>query len=194
MNHGPMKIPAFTMALLAAGVAAQAQPVIYAIDPTHTFVHFEAVHQGTSTLRGRFDRKEGQVSIDRAAGTGRAEITIDLGSVSTGVAALDGRLKGKDFFDTDTFPTAAFVGDRFSFSGDKVTGVAGRLSLLGKTLPVTLQAVRYNCYTNLLLRREVCGGDFETSIARSQWGMGFGLDRGVPDQIRLLIQIEAIRQ
>jgi polyisoprenoid-binding protein YceI len=40
----------------------------------------------------------------------------------------------------------------------------------------------------------VCGGDFETTIQRSQWGMNWGLDMGVPDNVRLLVQVEAIRQ
>jgi polyisoprenoid-binding protein YceI len=44
-----------------------------------------------------------------------------------------------------------------------------------------------------MLKREVCGGDFETTIARSQWGIVYGLP-GIPDNIRLLIQIEAVKQ
>jgi polyisoprenoid-binding protein YceI len=191
---GSMKAALFATALVIGAGAAHAESASYAIDPTHTFVHFEADHLGTSTLRGRFDRKDGRVTIDRAARTGSAEITIDLASVSTGVAALDGRLQGRDFFDAAAYPTAAFVADRFGFDGDKITEVAGTLSLLGKALPVVLQARRFNCYQNPLLSREVCGGDFEATIVRSQWGMGFGLDRGLPDRIRLLIQVEAIRQ
>ena len=26
-----------------------------------------------------------------------------------------------------------------------------------------------------------CGGDFETTIQRSQWGMGWGINLGIPD-------------
>ena len=176
---------------LAAGLA---QADTYAVDPTHTFVHFEARHLGLSTLRGRFDRKEGMVRFDRAAKSGRAEITIDLASVSTGVAALDGQLKGPAYFDVARHPTASFVGDRFGFDGDEVREVAGTLTLLGRTMPVTLSATNFNCYTNPLFRREVCGGDFETTIVRSQWGMDGGLDVGMPDRIRLLVQVEAVKQ
>jgi len=42
------------------------------------------------------------------------------------------------------------------------------------------------------VKREVCGGDFETTITRSQYDMSYGLP-GIPDAIRLLIQIEAIK-
>ena len=71
--------------------------------------------------------------------------------------------------------------------------VTGNLTLLGQTHPVTLKATKFNCYTNPLVKREVCGGDFETTIARSQWGISYGVP-GIPDNIRLLIQIEAIKQ
>ena len=180
-------------ALLAAAGFAQAQSATYAIDPTHTFVNFEAKHFGTSTLRGRFDRKEGAVQFDRAGKSGKAEITIDIGSVSTGVGPLDGHLKSKDFFNAAEFASAKFVSDKFVFDGDKVTEVSGSLTLLGKSNPVTLKATNFNCYQNPMLKREVCGGDFETTITRSQWGMTYGLP-GIPDGIRLLIQIEAVKQ
>jgi polyisoprenoid-binding protein YceI len=189
-----MKKSLLAAALLAAAGFAQANGATYAIDPTHTFVYFEASHFGTSTLRGRFDKKEGAVTIDRAAKTGKAEITIDVASVSTGVGPLDGHLKSKDFFNAGQFGTARFVADQFSFQGDKVSAVAGTLTMLGKTQPVTLKAVNFNCYDNPILKREVCGGDFETTIARTQWGMNWGVEMGIPDNVRLLIQIEAVKQ
>jgi polyisoprenoid-binding protein YceI len=46
---------------------------------------------------------------------------------------------------------------------------------------------------NPLVKREVCGGDFETNIQRSQWGVLWGLQFGFEDAVRLIIQIEAIR-
>jgi polyisoprenoid-binding protein YceI len=182
------------VAALAATGFAQAESTTYSIDPTHTFVTFEAKHFNTSTLRGRWDRKEGSVTLDRAAKSGTADITIDAASVSTGTPALDTHLKSKDFFNAAVTPSVKFVGDKFSFNGDKVSAVSGSLTLLGKTLPVTLNATNFNCYENPLLKREVCGGDFETTIARTQYGMSYGLAYGLPDNIRLLIQIEAIKQ
>ncbi len=181
--------------LIATGaVSAHAEIATYAIDPTHTFVTFEANHFGTSTLRGRFDKKDGMVTLDKAGKTGMAEITIDASSVDTGVAPLDTHLKSKDFFNAAEFGTAKFSADKFNFSGDKVSEVVGTLTLLGKTQPVTLKASNFNCYTSPMLKREVCGGDFETTIARSQYGMAYGLNYGLPDNIRLLIQVEAIKQ
>ncbi len=181
------------LALIAAAGLARAESATYSVDPSHTFVTFEALHFGTSTIRGRFDRKEGAVTFDRAAKSGKAEITIDIGSISTGVAPLDTHLKSKDFFNAAEHGSAKFVGDKFAFTGDKVSEIRGTLTMLGKSAPVTLKANNFNCYNNPLFKREVCGGDFETTIARSQWGMTYGLP-DLPDNIRLLIQIEAIKQ
>ena len=177
-----------------AGLSERGEPAAYAIDPTHTFVSFEVAHFGTSTSRGRFDRTQGTVQLDRAGRAGRVEIGIATASVSTGVPALDGRLRGPDFLDSAAYPDATFVGEDFVFNGNQVSEVAGRLTLLGKTLPLTLKASHFNCYLNPLLLREICGGDFEATLLRSRWGLDYGLNIGIPDAVRLRVQVEAVRQ
>lgn len=172
---------------------ATAQSATYSIEPTHTFVTWEAKHFGTSTSRGRFDKKSGSITIDKTAKTGKAEITIDMKSMNTGVAPFDKHLTGEDFFAADKFPEAKFVSTSFKFDGDKVSEVSGNLTMRGKTNPVTLKSTGFGCYDNPYVKREVCGGDFETTITRSQYDMKYGLP-GIPDNIRLLIQVEGIKQ
>ncbi len=182
-------------ALLAATAgSAFAEAAAYAVDPTHTFVYYESAHFGTSTNRGRFPVTEGKVTFDKAGKTGSVDITIDINGVSSGVAPLDTHLKSKDFFDAATHPTGRFVSEKWTFSGDKVAEVTGKLTLLGKTQPVTLKATNFNCYQNPMLKREVCGGDFTTTLVRSQYGINYGLNYGFPDNIPLHIQVEAVRQ
>jgi len=181
-------------ALVGITGSAGAQGATYTIDPTHTFVNFEILHFGTSYNRGRWDRKQGSVQFDRAARSGRVEVTIEMDSINTGVPPFDRHLKGKDFFDVAQHPQARFVGERFVFAGDKVTEVQGELTLRGKTVPLTLTARLFNCYQNPLFKREVCGGDFEATLRRSDFGMTYGLPAIAPDEVRLLIQVEAIRQ
>ena len=67
------------------------------------------------------------------------------------------------------------------------------LTLRGETQPVTLKATNYNCYQSPMIKKEVCGGDFETSFKRSAFGMKYGLPF-IPDDVRLVIQIEAVKQ
>lgn len=189
-----MKKALLAAALLAAATLSQANTASYAIEPTHTFVTYEIGHFGTSTNRGRFDKKEGTVQFDKAAKTGKVEISFELASVNTGVAPMNKHLLGDDFFSADKFPTATFVGDKFSFNGDKVSEVAGNLTLKGKTAPVTLKALNFNCYDSPMLKREVCGGDFEAVIDRTQWGIDYGLAYGFSKNVKLVIQVEAVKQ
>jgi polyisoprenoid-binding protein YceI len=188
-----LKAGVFALAVLALAPAAQAQSATYRVEPTHTFVTFEVKHFGTSTNRGRFDRKDGTITIDRAAKTGKAEISIDMTSINTGTAGFDKHLSGKDFFNASEFATAQFVGDAFTFDGDKVKSVAGKLTMLGKTAPITLHATHFNCFDHPRLQRQVCGGDFEATLNRSAYGMNYGLP-GIPDEVKLVIQIEAVKQ
>jgi len=183
---------AAAVTLLASTMSAQAAS--YAIDPAHTYVTFEIGHFGTSTNRGRFDKKEGKIEFDRAGKTGKVEITIDTTSVNTGFAAFNTHLQSADLFDAAKFPTMKFVADKFSFNGDKVSEVTGNLTLLGKTNPLNLKATNFNCYDSPMLKREVCGGDFEATLDRSQFGMNYGLDWGFPKNVRLVIQVEAVKQ
>ena len=179
---------------LAAFGSAPAFGAAYAIDVTHTFVNFEVLHLGISTSRGRFDKSEGTLEFERAARKGKVDITIDIASVNTGVPALDQQLKSDQFFDAGKFPNARFVADRFDFSGNKLAQVSGAFTLLGKTLPLTLKATRFNCYPHPFLQVEACGGDFEATIQRTLWGMSTYAPDLVSDQVRLVLQIEALKQ
>ena len=49
---------AIATTLLSTG--AFAQSATYTLDPTHTFATFEIGHFGTSTNRGRFEKKKAQ--------------------------------------------------------------------------------------------------------------------------------------
>jgi polyisoprenoid-binding protein YceI len=181
------------VACLSAAGAGQAQAPNYAIDPTHTFVNYEIGHFGTTTNRGRFSTKDGTLFFDRAGQAGKVEIVMDISSVNTGVDFLNRQMQGKDFFNVAEYPTGTFVSEKFVFNGDKVSEVQGNLTLLGKTNPVTLKALKFNCYLSPLIKREVCGGDFEANIVRSQWGVLWGLNFGFEDAVRLVIQVEAIK-
>jgi polyisoprenoid-binding protein YceI len=184
---------ALTFGLAAISSISCAQSATYMIEPTHTYVTWEAKHFGTSTSRGRFDKKAGSITLDKTAKTGSVDVAIQTDSINTGFSVFDKHLQSEEFFASEKFPQARFVGNAFKFDGDKVTEVAGTLTLRGKTNPVVLKATGFNCYSHPMLKREVCGGDFETTIVRSQYDVSYGLP-GIPDNIRLLIQVEAVKQ
>lgn len=194
-----------TAALLGANALAQQAPekpatpagppiknARYIIDPTHTFVNYEMGHYGTTTNRGRFSTKDGVVRMDDTGQNGKIDITMDMSSINTGVDLLNRHVQSKDFLNVADFPTGRFVADKIIMASDKVQEVDGALTLLGQTRPVVLKAIRFNCYMSPLLNRQVCGGDFETTIQRSDWGITWGINFGFEDKVRLLVQVEAI--
>ena len=183
---------AIAAALTAASTLAFAEPVTYTVDPTHTSVTAESRHFGTSTVRSRFSPKSGEITIDPAAKTGKATITIDVGSVMTGVPKLDAHLKTDQFFDAANYPDANLVATRFDFDGDKVVQITGELTMHGKTNPITLKSTNYNCYMSPGFKKQVCGGDFETTIKRQDWDIKY-LIPFVSDETKLVVQIEATR-
>ena len=134
------------------------------------------------------------MQFDRAGKGGKVDITIDIRSVNSGTPTFDKHLQSAELLDAAKYPTARFVADKFTFSGDKVADISGTLTLLGKTNPVTLKALNFNCYDSPMIKREVCGGDFETTITRSQYGVNYGLNWGFPDAVKLIVQVEAIKQ
>jgi len=180
--------------LCALAAAAHAEPVDYRFDPTHTFVNFELLHFGTSTIRGRFGPLNGYATLDRAARQGRVQVEIDTAQVSTGVAVLDARLKEGDMLAVQSHPRAYLVAEGLEFDdAGRVKALHGELTLRGVSVGLTLTAQRFNCYTSPLLAREVCGGDFEGQFNRSTVGITHSLPF-VADTVRLLVQVEAIRQ
>ena len=78
------------------------------------------------------------------------------------------------------------------FDGDKVVEVPGELTLHGVTRPLTLTVNLFNCYTNPMMKREVCGGDASVTIKRTDFGVKYGTPGPVGDDVKLQIQVEAI--
>jgi len=193
MNHHFSRCAAALVAAVALVETAAAQSATYVLDPSHTQVTFEVLHLGTSTLRGRFNRIEGHVTLDRAARSGDVQITVDTSAVSTGVLPLDGLLRGAQGFVSQDHPKAYFIARQVSFDGDKLASVRGEFSLRGGSQPLELRATNFNCYEHPMLKREVCGGDFEAELMRSSFGINHSLPF-VGDRVRLLIQVEGVRQ
>src|SRR5476651_487028 len=182
------------IAALGFTAAAQAETATYAIDPSHSFATWEIGHFGTSTNRGRFNKTSGSVTLDKAGKSGSLDVTVDTSSLDTGTAAFTKHVSSDEILNVAAFPTAHLVATKFVFNGDKVSEIDGTLTLMGKTNPIVLKAQNYNCYMNPMVKREVCGGDFDATIVRSQYGVTYGLNYGFPDAVHMVIQVEAVKQ
>ncbi|HEX6828172.1 MAG TPA: YceI family protein [Burkholderiales bacterium] len=183
---------ALAAALCAALPLAAARAETYTIDPRHTFPSFEISHMGTSTHRGRFNRTTGKISLDRTAKSGWVLIEMDPASVDTGDPQLESVLRSETFFDTDAHNYIYFRSTGMEFDGERLVAVRGELTLLGVTRPLTLTVQSLNCGVSPINKKETCGADITATLKRSD----FGMTRHIPavgDEVRLLIQVEAIR-
>lgn len=186
----PIGLLLISAALLAT---ARAAPEQFVIDSHHTYTSFEVRYLFVSTQHGRFNRTTGKAIFDPAAETGSLDIHIDARSISAGGERLERFLRGEDFFNVDHFPDIAFQSTSMRFADGKPHTIAGRLTLLGVTRPLTLTVLYYGCTPLPRVARVACDIDAVTTLRRSEFGMtsvpGF-----VADEVKLLVQAAAVRE
>jgi polyisoprenoid-binding protein YceI len=181
--------------LLATASAAFAEPVTYAIDPTHAHPSFETDHfGGLSVWRGVFKKTSGKITLDKAASTGTVDVTIDAASVEFGDDKLNAHVSSGEILDAAKFPTATYKGTLGGFKDGAPTTVTGDLTLHGVTKPVALKIVTFKCMTNPMTKKDVCGADAEGKFNRADFGVNYGQQFGFKQDILLRIQVEAIKQ
>jgi polyisoprenoid-binding protein YceI len=191
--HSEALRSALAAALLALAGAAAATPEHYVIDPDHTYPSFEADHMGISVWRGKFNHTTGEVTLDRAAGSGTVDIDVDVTSMDFGNEPLYEKLGGPALFDTQRYPQAHYRGRLEDFHDGAPSRVVGELTLHGVTRPVALRIDEFKCIPHPMLKRELCGADALGSFQRDAFGLDFGKDYGFDMKVTLRIQVEALR-
>jgi len=188
-----MKRLALVAALIAVSAGAQAAPVTYTIDNSHTYPHFTYNHLGFSNQTHKFDKTSGTVVLDRAAKTGSVDVTIDATSVNTGYALFNEHIQAADYFDTANHPAITFKSSKMTFKGDQPVSVAGDLTIKGVTKPVTLTITHFKCQPHPMLKVEACGANATTQVKRSVFNMGKNVPY-VSDEVTLTLAIEAVNK
>jgi polyisoprenoid-binding protein YceI len=171
----------------------------WAIDSSHSGIHFSVRHLVIAKVRGQFARWSGSITVpegdlQRATVT----VTIDTSSIDTGVADRDAHLKSADFFEVATHPEAIFTGERVEVRGDNVVKVTGPLTLHGVTREVTLEVESFGKAKDTW-GNERMGFSARTSILRSDFGLTWNqvLETGgvaVSDRVDLEFEVEAVKQ
>ncbi len=179
-----------------AAAPAFAAPALYDLDPAHSFVHFEVSHFGASTLRGRLGPVAGTVELDREGGSGEVGLRIATANVDMGVPVFNARMREADLLAVQEFPEAFFVATARGFRFDErgaLAEVRGEFTWRGVSQPLSLLARFFACREDAARRAEVCGGEFEAELRRSDFGANFGLPF-IGNRVRLRIQVEGVRR
>jgi polyisoprenoid-binding protein YceI len=186
---------ASTALAIAAGLAAPAFAAdTYTIDAMHTFPSFEADHfGGLSVWRGKFNTSSGKITLDKKAGSGTVDITVDAASIDYGLDAMNEKARSAELFDTAKYPTATYKGKLAGFKNGAPTRVEGDLTLHGVTRPLELKIESFKCVPDPMAKRERCGADARASFKRDDFGMPAGKDYGFSMDVNLRIQVEALK-
>lgn len=188
------KIFAIALAsFLALSSAAEAKEKYY-YDPAHTQIMFSVSHLGFSFSHGRFVKFTGGFDFDpEAPEKSVVEIAINTNSIRMDDDAWEKHLKGPDFFNVEKFPEMTFKGTGIEKTGDKTGKLTGDLTILGVTKPVTLDVTFNGSGTHPYTGKLVAGFSAETSIKRSDFGMGYGIPN-VGDDVKIEIQVEGLQK
>jgi polyisoprenoid-binding protein YceI len=160
--------------LVLPGLSAAAA---WRIDPSTT-VEATVAWKG-QTVTVHFPDLSGDVDFDaERPEAAKARITAPAGAATTGVAVVDGLLRGRDYLDASGHPEITFELEKLTRTSKSTADVSGRLTLRGVTRPLALKATvfAYGPAKDDPAVREA-GFDLSGEVDRTE----FGSTGGLPD-------------
>ena len=155
-------------ALCATLLAGPAQAVEYGkLVPERSKVAFAYTQMGVG-MEGSFKAFAAELAFDPAKPeAGRATLSVDLGSIDTGLDEANAEAAGKDWFDVKRYPRATFEAAKVESTGKGKYAVSGTFTLKGRSREITVPVT----YTE-----EAGQGVFEGTLGllRNDYGIGAG--------------------
>ncbi len=189
-----MKIVLPTAMLALVAGAACADPVTYQVDPGHTYPSFEADHfGGMSVWRGKFDNPPAPSCSTRTGAPVRST-SPSTSARSTSVTRSSTSTPSPRRCSTwRSIPTATYKGTLSGFKNGAPTEVDGTFTLHGVSKPLKLTIDSFKCMTIRMDKKEHCGADATATFNRADYGIAFGDKYGFKMDVKLAIQVEAVR-
>ncbi|MBP6334719.1 MAG: YceI family protein [Bacteroidia bacterium] len=131
-------ITLLTGALLMINASAQN----WKLDAAHTKVHFSTDYLVITDVNGEFKKFSGTFTSAKADWTDlKAEVTVEVGSISTDNEMRDKHLMSDDFFNAEKFPSITFKSSGIKSLGNKKYVLTGQLTVRDVTKTVELPLV-----------------------------------------------------
>jgi polyisoprenoid-binding protein YceI len=168
------------------------------IDSAHTGISFSVRHMVVSKVRGRFAKFAGTIHLDDAdMSQSFAEVTIDAGSIDTGVADRDTHLRSGDFFDVEKFPELRFRSKRVEVLASGRYRIVGDLTIRDVTREISLDA-EYGGRAKDPWGNERIGFVAKASLERKDFGLTWNqvLEAGgilVGERIDIDLDVQGVR-
>lgn len=172
----------------------------YASEATHTSVTFRVKHMGLAFYTARFTKVAAQLDFDPTLPErSKLSAIVEPGSVETDYQNNDKDWNGElrndaKFFNAGMFPKARFVSTSTRRTGPRTASIAGHLTFLGVTRPMTLAAT-YNgsIAAHPFAKVPALGFSARGTMKRSHWGLAYGLGKDLADDVELIIEAEFLR-
>jgi polyisoprenoid-binding protein YceI len=154
----------------------------YEIDQAHTHLGFTAKHLAVSTVRGRFNKFEGEFeSPDDDYTKARGEVKVEVASLESRSDQRDTHLRSADFFDAEKYPYITFKINRIEPLDEENFRVNGELTVKDVTKPLVLEATIEGRLPDPFGGKERVGISARGQINRMDWGLNWdGLAGTVP--------------
>lgn len=168
------------------------------IDTSHTTLEFGVKHMMVTTVRGRFTKFDGEITVDPTnLLNSKVEGWVELDSVDTHDTNRDNHLRSADFFDAANYPRMTFVSKRITKVGGDEYKVAGDLTIKGVTKEVIFDVTSEGQYKNPW-GSLVWGLTAKASINRKDFGLNWNvaLETGgllVGEQVKISAEMELVK-
>lgn len=177
--------------LLAVLVSLQAGAEEWAVDPEQSRIGFQASQLG-APFEGEFKRYHSSIVFDpEHLDQGKVSFTVEIDSVDTQNAERDAAIRSADWFDAANHPTATFVSEQFTASGDGRYQAKGMLTMRGVTRPVVFPFT-FNVASQE--GRTIAKVEGTVPVARGDFGVGQGQwasDGVIGNQVVIQVELTA---
>ena len=170
----------------------------WALDPTHSEVHFKVKHLVISTVTGSFKAFDGNFETENDDfSNAQIDFSLDVSSIDTNQGQRDTHLKSPEFFDAEKYPKITFSSTSFTKDGEDYD-LQGHLTIKDLTKPVTLN-VEFGGTATDFYGNEKAGFEITGKISRKEFGLTWDAvtEAGaivVGDEIKLNINVQFAKQ
>ena len=175
--------------------APEIVPGKFNIDPAHTRVSFKIDHMVISEVEGRFNDVSGTITFGKKIEDTKADVTIPVASIDTGVKQRDDHLKSADFFDAGKHKNMTFKIKSVKADGDDEFDVVGDLTIKGITKQVNMEG-EYKGVVKDSWGNQRVALTLEGKVNRKDFGINYNdkIDAGatIGDEVDIEIITQAI--
>jgi polyisoprenoid-binding protein YceI len=168
-----------------APAAAPRAAAAFKVDGVHSSAVFKIKHNNVANFYGTFNGISGDFDLQEG---GSINVIIDAASVNTGNGKRDEHLESPDFFSAKEYPEMSFKSTSVKKKGDTSYEAAGTLTMHGQSKPLTVTIEQTG--TGEGRGGPVAGLETKFTVKRSEYGINYGLGKGLSDEVDVIISLE----